>query len=79
MPQITFDITDAQLKELDDLNAARNAKRAAGAKPSSRQSFAAEAVSACLLAAKFDTHAPKATVAARVEPKVGQKTEPKQD
>lgn len=69
MPQITFDITDAQLKQLDDLNAGRNAKLAAGVEPSSRQSFAAEAVSSALRSAKFEAAAPKATVTAKVEAK----------
>ncbi|MEO8278031.1 MAG: hypothetical protein ABI639_17615 [Thermoanaerobaculia bacterium] len=51
MPQITFDITDAQLKQVDDLNAARNQKLAAGAQPSSRQTFAAAAIGPALEAA----------------------------
>lgn len=51
MPQITFDITDAQQKQVDDLNAARNAKLAAGATPSSRQTFAAEAFGVALRSA----------------------------
>lgn len=68
MPQITFDITDAQLKQLDDLNAERNAKLAAGAEPGSRQSFVAAAFTAALSAAKYAA-APKVTVAAKVETK----------
>lgn len=48
MPQITFDITDAQQKQLDDLNAATNLRLSAGAEPSSRQSFAAAAFSKAL-------------------------------
>jgi hypothetical protein len=51
MPQITFDVTDAQLLQLDNLNAARNAKLAEGAEPHSRETFAAQAFTPALEAA----------------------------
>lgn len=51
MAQITIDVTADQLKQVDDLNATRNAKLAAGAAPSSRQTFAAAAFGAALEAA----------------------------
>ncbi len=54
MPQITFDLTDAQLKQIDDLNAATNSRLAAGAKPSSRQTFAADAFGKSLASALIE-------------------------
>lgn len=74
MPQITFDITDAQQKQVDDLNAARNAKLAAGAPPNSRQTFAAEAFAAALRSpalaeARFVPTLPKVKVEVKTEAK----------
>lgn len=51
MPQITFDITDAQLLQLDNLNAARNRRLKAGEAPHSRQTLAAAAFVPALAAA----------------------------
>lgn len=51
MPQITFDITDAQLLQLDNLNAARNKRLKEGEALHSRQTLASAAFVPALAAA----------------------------
>lgn len=48
MPQVTIDITDAQLAALDAAVDAKNKKLKAGEEKSSRQTFAAEAIAAAI-------------------------------
>jgi hypothetical protein len=48
MPQITFDVSDAQLLQIDQLNAARNQRLKAGEDPHSRQTVAAAGFAAAL-------------------------------